>query len=320
MKALQGSFAAGLAAGAVVVGVIAVFWFLRDPPQPASAVVEAPAAEALQPSAAAAPTASVPPAQAMGAQSASSACAAEPGVPQGAAGDGQFNLQAALDSADTAPPSAFIAVAKEAADQGRHRDAEVALIAACRVTERSAPAPSAPLSRVMNLLGQHYVAVAGTQTDGELREALLARGRDLLDGSVRGYTAVLGAGASRTRDAAERLAAAQADPAPLQQHASLRRGDADADEQALQQRDGGCGPGPAHLTCRDADLQQLEADLGRLRAQAESVSRDPAGLQRRAAQAEARRDACTSRECLVRWYAQRRGELLAEFGSARAAR
>ena len=44
------------------------------------------------------------------------------------------------------------------------------------------------------------------------------------------------------------------------------------------------------------------------------MSRDPAGLRRREAQALAQRDArCQDKACLVRWYAQRRRQLLAEF-------
>lgn len=69
----------------------------------------------------------------------------------------------------------------------------------------------------------------------------------------------------------------------------------------------------ASLVRNDPELAQLETDLGRLRAQAESVTSHPAALQRDVARARAQRDACGDRACLLRWYARRRNELLAAF-------
>lgn len=85
------------------------------------------------------------------------------------------------------------------------------------------------------------------------------------------------------------------DPVPL----------ASADEPEL--------PGAASLVREDPELAQLDSDLGRLRAQAESVTSHPAALQREVARARARRDACGDRACLLQWYARRRAELLAAF-------
>jgi hypothetical protein len=313
MKGWQASFG-WMALGALVVAAAGLAWTTRLPPQPVAGRQGSAAAGAPQ-AAAQAPAAASPQQVAQVASSPPSACGSDPGIPPGRRGDGQFRLQAALDSADTPPASAFLSVAQEAAQQGRPRDAEVALIAACRLTERSAPAPSAPLSRVMNLLGQHYVSLAGAQPDGELRESLLARGRDLLDASVRGYTAALGAGSSRARDAAERLAAVQSQGRATPGEVWDRGATA---EEPAGAHDSPCGGAAAAIACRDPELQRMEQDLQRLRAQAESVSRDPAGLQRRAAQAQARRDACASRDCLLHWYAQRRSELLGEFSARRA--
>jgi hypothetical protein len=44
------------------------------------------------------------------------------------------------------------------------------------------------------------------------------------------------------------------------------------------------------------------------------VTRDPAGLRKRDAEAQATRVAqCEDKPCLLRWYAQRRCQLLNEF-------
>lgn len=69
----------------------------------------------------------------------------------------------------------------------------------------------------------------------------------------------------------------------------------------------------ASLVRDDPELAQLDSDLDRLRAQAESVTSHPAALQRDEARARAQRDACGDRACLLRWYARRRKELLAAF-------
>jgi hypothetical protein len=228
-------------------------------------------------------------------------------VPQGNASDGQFMIDAALATSGDARSSAFVAVAREAASEGRPRDAEVAYIVACRLEARASSSPSVPVANIMNLLGQHYVSAAAVTSTDESRRELLARGRELLDASVQGYNAVLGAGAARTQQASQQLAAITGGQvAKVEPPARIPAERLPMDHEA----EGHCAAGRA--AC-DAQLAQLDQDLRRLRAQAENVSRDRAGLRRRAAQAEARRDACQDRGCLLRWYAQRRGELLREF-------
>jgi ribosomal protein S15P/S13E len=73
--------------------------------------------------------------------------------------------------------------------------------------------------------------------------------------------------------------------------------------------------GLAHgsLVRGDPELAQLDKDLDRLRAQAESVTSHPSALRRDVASARAQRDACGDRACLLRWYAHRREQLLAAF-------
>lgn len=301
---MRHSFPAGLLAGGAVVAIVLAGWLATRGPAPHTPAT--PVAPDSVRSEASSPVAGT---AALATAAAPAACAFDPLLPRQGAQDGRFEVNAALATAADAPPSAFVAVAREAAGEGRARDAEVALIVACRLAARGAPPPSAPIANVLGLLGQHYVSTAGGAQTDELRDALLARGRDLLDGSARGYTAVLGADASRSRQATQRLAALQ------------QREDAGRQAAVMEPRDGEVGgaesqgacTGGRRFACDDAALQQMESDLRRLRAQVESVSRDPAGVRRRAAEAEARRDACGDRACVARWYAQRRSQLLDEF-------
>jgi len=301
---MRHSFPAGLLAGGAVVALVLAGWLATRGPAPDTLATSV-ATVAVRPEAPS-PVAGT---TALATAAAPAACAFDPLLPRQGVQDGRFEVNAALATAADAPPSAFVAVAREATGEGRARDAEVALIVACRLAARSAPPPSVPISNVLGLLGQHYVSTAaGAQTD-ELRDALLARGRDLLDGSARGYTAVLGADSSRSRHATQRLAALQQREEAVRQAAVMEQRDG---EIAGEESQGAC-TGGRRFACDDADLQQVESDLQRLRAQVESVSRDPAGVRRRAAEAEARRDACADRGCVARWYAQRRSQLLDEF-------
>jgi hypothetical protein len=184
-----------------------------------------------------------------------------PGTPQVAVSgpdDGRFRLEAAMAQRDRPSAAAFVAVANEAMREGRPRDAEVALMAACRV--------------------------AGGPVE---IDRILARLEGLHAGAEP-VTAVMGA------------AAPSAAPPAADISVVLR-----------------CGQGAStaeRIVCGDAELAQMDSDIQRLRAQAGSMTRDPAGFRRRSEQAVAQRDArCRDRECLVRWYQQRRAQLLAEF-------
>jgi hypothetical protein len=305
----KGALAAGVVAGAVL--AVSLIWLVlhgRPAPPPEPEATQPPAA-AMQ---SAAPVAAEPRKEAAAAVPLAAAptggpCAFEPIVPQGRASDGQFMIDAALATSGDARPSAFIAVAREAASEGRPRDAEVAYIVACRLEARASSSPSVPVANILTLLGQHYVSAAADTSTDESRRELLARGRELLDASVQGYNAVLGAGAARTQQASQQLAAiSRGEAAKVEPPALVPAERLPTEHEA----EGHCATGRS--AC-DAQLAQLDNDLRRLRAQAEGVSRDRAGLRRRAAQAEARREACQDRDCLVRWYAQRRNELLREF-------
>jgi hypothetical protein len=212
-----------------------------------------------------------------------------------------------------AKTSALVAVAREAQQQGRSRDAEVALIAACHAAEREAGARSAPVADVKSQLGQHYVALSAHAGSEPQREQLHRRAEGLWSDSAQAYASALGRSASKTRLANQRLASLQAmAPAnPATARMGAARGTSESAQQAAQALAN--VPVPA-LARSDPELAQLQRDLDRLHAQAARVARDPAGMRRREAQALAQRDArCQDKACLLRWYAQRRRQLLAEF-------
>ncbi len=230
------------------------------------------------------------------------ACGFEPVVPPEGESDGRYRLKAVMSGGGAPAPTAFTSAGREAAQEGRTRDAEVAFIVACRLAAAASPAPSVPLADAELELAQHYAAAAGSAQE-ELRAELLARARQLMASSAEGYRAVLGDGASKTRIAQQRAA-------QLQSGGALTR------VSALASAAPGAvmGAAPARTPRLDEDLAQLDSDLQRLAAQAGAVTDDPRGFQRRMAQAEDSRQACQDdSRCLARGYAQRRKALLGEF-------
>jgi len=238
------------------------------------------------------------------------ACAFEPVVANAGNGDGQFVLATALASQQFTDSTPFVAVAEEAAKAGRSRDAEVALIAACRVAARDG-ALSVPVADVQGRLASHYALLGNREHEGPARAALLDRAGQLLDESFQGYVAALGEQASRTRMAQQRLAAfkqgalapttiagPEAGPAPAAPTATMGAARLSLSDQPLR---------------ADENLSDADHDLQRLYEQARSVSRDPAGMQRRQQQALAARNACRDEGCLRQWYAQRKRQLFDEF-------
>lgn len=72
------------------------------------------------------------------------------------------------------------------------------------------------------------------------------------------------------------------------------------------------------IICADEDLARQDRELGRLHARAKEAAADPRDFQRRSDAEWSRREAdCTDRECLQRWYAQRRAELRSEAAAPR---
>ena len=74
---------------------------------------------------------------------------------------------------------------------------------------------------------------------------------------------------------------------------------------------------PEQIICSDAQLALLDRELGRLHARARAVSPDPAAFRRQNDQEWRDREAsCRDRECLLRWYAHRRNQLLDDLDAA----
>jgi hypothetical protein len=293
--------AAGLLAAGLVAGWGISTWLARshgsEPspvsvvPAPAPVVAAAPAAPQVEQVVLATPT----------------ACAFEPVVDKAGTADGQFVLASALAAQKFDDATPFLAVADEAARQGRARDAEVALIAACRVAARGG-ALSVPVADAQGRLANHYAALGNREKEGPARAALLDRAGQLFDDSFQAYAAALGEQSSKTHLAQQRLAAFRqgalapttiASPAaPAEATASMG-----AARQSLADR-------PLRV---DENLSEADHDLQRLYDQARAVTRDPAGMQRRQQQALAARNACRDENCLRQWYAQRKRQLFDEF-------
>ena len=229
-----------------------------------------------------------------------SACEFEPVLAVSGVGDGRFDVRAPLAQEQLPDPQAFVEAARQAATAGRPRDTEVALIVACRLASRAGPARSLPLAEIQSRLGQHYAQLAARQPASEAQIESLLRAQTLLARSLDTHQAVLGPTASKTRMVSGRLSAL----------ANARVG---SNGQAVM---GAFGERTDASGEVHTDFAQMDSDLERLRMQAAAVSRDPDGVNRRAAQARAQRDAqCRGdRACLAQWYAKRRAQLLAEFG------
>lgn len=68
----------------------------------------------------------------------------------------------------------------------------------------------------------------------------------------------------------------------------------------------------ARMICSDAELARLDRELGRVYARAKNATTDRAALQRQQEREWRMREAlCRDRVCLLRWYAQRRQQLMA---------
>lgn len=269
-------------------------------------------------------------------------CPVEPLVQARAGGDGRFALASALVAGSEVQPAAFVSVAREAAQAGRARDAEVALLAACTLAERAGGGQSAALADLKTELGQHYLLQARGEASVPVRQQLLQRASALFSESASAYALALGRNASKTRMAQQRVAmlravtappaaaapappvtaavTAPADAAPPEPPAAgsavmgAARAHAPDDRPAAAVREGACsGSAARRLVCADPELAQIDRDLQRLHAQASRVARDRAGMRRRDSFAMAREAACQDKPCLLRWYAQRRRQLLSEF-------
>ena len=71
---------------------------------------------------------------------------------------------------------------------------------------------------------------------------------------------------------------------------------------------------PEKMICSDAELFQLNHEVGRVYARAKDASADRAAFRRQNDLEASRRESiCRDRGCLLRWYAYRRGQLIEEL-------
>lgn len=75
---------------------------------------------------------------------------------------------------------------------------------------------------------------------------------------------------------------------------------------------------PEKMICSDAELARVDRELGRLYARAKNSASNSAAFRRQNNDEWRRREStCRDRECLLRWYAQRRDQLSNDINEAR---
>ncbi|MEJ6021081.1 lysozyme inhibitor LprI family protein [Ramlibacter sp. PS4R-6] len=280
-------------------------------------------------------------------------------LPASANDDARFQLVEAGADHKPADVRAFIVIGKEAAASGRPRDAELSFIMACRVASRPGT-DIVLLADAKYQLARHFAENARGR-DSRQAEDLRRRARVLFGDSLRIYAVRLGNEhekatfaanglAALDEPAARTIAAAQPAPAPAVAPAPAPAPPAKAKAPAApvapvpavahnnDTRVLGSAPAPAarprpsfdctralsrteRLICADAQLSQLDSELGRLYAQAKAGAPDMGDFRRRSdAEWQRREQSCRDRGCLVDWYATRRAQLLDEIESQRARR
>ena len=290
-----------------------------------------------------------------------SSCPAQAFVGVASEKDGLFPFLSDLAGLTADEIGSFIIIGKESASAGRPRDAETALLMACRLADKLKGTGSVESADAKYQLGWHYAALAQDnpfQYAPGPRAELLWRAQLLYSDSLNAYRARFGEAHEKTRFAGEGLASvrqtlAQTQTAPLTKSpASVAAGTtgkpaktAVASRLAASRSSTGSRPRkvdlakaappprqapspsfdcrqarsvPEKLICSDAELAQLDRELGRVYARARNATSDRAAFRRRQSQEWLRREAsCRDRDCLLRWYAQRRDQLMSEIEGRR---
>jgi uncharacterized protein len=259
------------------------------------------------------------------------ACPLQPATAVAGKKDGQFVLQSDLSAMKASHVASFIVLGKEAAAAGRPRDAEVAFLMSCRVADKLKGMDATESADAKYQLGWLYARlVLEGGSAGASRAELRGRAERLYADSLRTYQARHGPAHEKTRFAAEGLAALGQAPGPAPQGASRPGLQASMPPQPRQaapalppprEPEAAASPGPSFdcararsvpekLICADAELARLDRELGRLYARAKDAAADGAAFGRQNSQEWRRREAtCRDRECLLRWYADRHGQL-----------
>ena len=353
-------FASGLAVGAVVV---VGAWMTLGPAKLPTTNIPKTGISALQPLA-------VAPQQL-------TTCPLKPVAAVSGEKDGRFPIHVDVTGLIAADIGSFIVMGKEFAASGQPRDAEAALLMACRVADKLRGADSVETADAKSQLARHYANLALEGNSGaESNEAtesnksnyaeLLKRAERLYSDSSQIYVAKYSANHEKSRFAAEGLAAvrqtlAQAETtrtvksAPALQKITQEKTSipntepvklAEAESPKVSRLPAprvspkkdelaklAVPASPAELNatpwprpsfdctqaysltekmiCSDAELAQLDRELGRIYARAKNATSDPAAFRRwNNEEWKMRESICRDRECLLRWYAQRREQLI----------
>ncbi len=274
----------------------------------------------------------------------SAACLLQPAVVAAGPNDGRFPLQPEVSGLIAADIASFIVIGREAVAAGRPRDAEAAFLMSCRVADKLKGPDSAEFAEAKYELASHYASLA--RADGSAGKAngaeLLRRAELLYSDSAMIYRRVHGDASEKSRNAAEELAAVRQSLASAQRLPTIAAAQIPAPASlvspgapqrlqvelaqsippAQQKRSAAmrfnlsfdCAKARStteKMICSDAELARLDRELGRIYARARNSTSDRAAFRRQKDREWQRREAtCRDRECLLRWYAQRREQLM----------
>ncbi|WP_233259600.1 lysozyme inhibitor LprI family protein [Ramlibacter sp. WS9] len=251
-------------------------------------------------------------------------CPLAPAAAPSGEADGRFQIPPGLSSDGPSDVGAFMAVGKEAAAAGRTHDAEVAFIMACRVADQFKGRESAESGRVRDRLVAHYDALLrDTGHDTAARRGELLRRVELLR---PGHPApAVEAAKTPAPPVLSKPQFVQTDPPKPQPRrpelakAAPARVPQKAVAASSTHASFDCAKARSvseKLICSDAQLARLDRELGQLHARAKISARNTWAFQQRSDEEWRRREAtCRDRECLLRWYGQRRYQLMNEIES-----
>jgi hypothetical protein len=137
------------------------------------------------------------------------ACQEAPLLASAGERDGQFGTQIDITDKTVTDVTAYLAVGGDTASQGRPRDAELALLTACRIAAGVAGPASVELAEASYQLARHYTAAAAAGAPDDQRAALLQRAEALFSHSRDLYAARFGQPHEKTRLAAAGLTLAK---------------------------------------------------------------------------------------------------------------
>ncbi|MDB5884135.1 MAG: hypothetical protein JWR74_306 [Polaromonas sp.] len=280
-------------------------------------------------------------------------CPPEPAAAMAGQADGQFPFQANVSGLTANEIESFIVIGRDAVAAGRLRDAEVAFLMSCHVADKFKGANSLESADAKSQLGGHYarLALGGGAAGRASRPEFLKRAEFLYLDSFNIYASMYGPAHEKSRSAADGLAALRHQPlaqagavaetrpvatlAPVVEKplppANAPPRKAETAKAALPApqvqpvQSASLRPEPSFdcsrtrtasekMVCADAELFQLNHELGRVYARAKNATADRAAFRRQHDLEWSRRESiCRDRGCLVRWYAYRRDQLMSEI-------